>query len=354
VLVCIAVAFAKPKWNELEGYTFERYLADFHKSYTHDEFQMRKQIFERKLDAILKHNNDTTKTWKNGVNKMTDWTEEEFNRLLGYKMHALPERTKRTPFDFETPHALPTTVDWRTKGIITAVMDQGGCGSCWTFGTAETIESFYAMKYGVGNLPVLSEQQIVDCTPNPNDCGGTGGCGGGTPELAMAQIMQTGGLTSEADYPYVGEDQTCQYGPNTPPIAKLSSYTNLISNNYSSVLTAVALIGPMIISVDASSWGGYSDGVFDGCDQQNPDLDHVVQLVGYGTDTSAGDYWLVRNSWSEGWGENGYIRLRRTSTLRCGTDTNPQDGTGCNGGPPTVTVCGTCGLLYDVLYPVIA
>jgi len=65
-----------------------------------------------------------------------------------------------------------------------------------------------------------------------------------------------------------------------------------------------------------------------------------------------GDYWLVRNSWSSGWGESGYIRLKRESgTPRCGIDKKPSDGIGCDHGPPTVTVCGTCGVLFDALYP---
>jgi len=107
----------------------------------------------------------------------------------------------------------------------------------------------------------------------------------------------------------------------------------------------------MVINVDAQRWNFYSSGVFDGCDQKNPIIDHVVQLVGFGTDSSRGDYWLIRNSWSAGWGEDGYIRIKREKTPRCGVDTDPSQGTGCDGGPPTVTVCGTCGILYDTCYP---
>jgi len=245
-------------------------------------------------------------------------------------------------------------VDWRNQSIITAVKDQGACGSCWTFGTTETIESFYALAHGVGNLTVLSEQEILDCTPNPNDCGGTGGCGGGTPELAMAQLIHLGGQTSEKLYPYKsggGQDFKCHFSnQTTAPVAVLKSFVVLPSNQYMPILTAVATLGPMTVNVDASAWMSYEVGVFNGCNQKNPDIDHVVQLVGYGVDGSD-LYWLVRNSWGAGWGEGGYIKLYRSSTPDCGVDKNPQDGTGCNGGPPTVTVCGTCGIWYDVSYP---
>jgi len=246
---------------------------------------------------------------------------------------------------------LPPSVDWRTKGVVTDVKDQGGCGSCWTFGTAETIESFWALA---GNtLTVLSEQQILDCTPNPNDCGGTGGCEGGTPEIAYPQIIAKGGLSSEESYPYVGTDESCQTN-EINPVAKISGFVSLPSNQYSAVMNAVATKGPLVIAVDAGSWFGYESGVFDGCNQQNPDIDHCVQLVGYGNDPDQGDFWLVRNSWADSWGENGYIRVARYSFTTCGIDTSPQDGLGCKGGPSNVTVCGTCGILFDVNYPIIA
>jgi len=204
-------------------------------------------------------------------------------------------------------------------------------------------------------LADLSEQQILDCTPNPDDCGGTGGCGGGTPELAYAQIIKSGGLASEWTYPYTsyfGSAFSCQ---SKSKVAMLKGYTKLPSNEYEPIVNHLATVGPLAINVDASSWSAYESGVFNGCNQVNPDIDHVVQLVGYGTDTKLNmDYWLVRNSWSPSWGEDGYVRLYRTSSKRCGWDTRPQDGTGCNGGPTEVNVCGTCGLWYDTSYPVVS
>jgi len=316
---------------------------------------MRSAIFYKNLEKINLHNKDATKTWKEGINQLADWTVEERKSLRGYTPVYRPNKRTESLGEVLSIEALPVSVDWRTKGVITAVKDQGQCGSCWSFGAAETLESYWALA--TGNLMVLSEQQILDCTQNPNDCGGTGGCGGGTGELAYTQIMKQGGLTTEALYPYASYDGTnfqCTFNnKTTPPFAKLTGYKNLPSNQYNPVLTAIATVGPLDITVDAGTWSFYESGVYDGCDQQNPDLDHAVQLVGYGTDPSAGDYWLVRNSWASSWGENGYIRLARTSTLRCGTDTQPSDGTGCTGGPTQVTVCGTCGILYDTLYPIV-
>jgi len=338
------------------SYTFDEYQRDFGKK-TEDSFdyRYRKSIFESRVKKMIEHNIDETKTWKLAINKFSDRTPEELKAMRGAKIahkkfkNFLPEdKVKYNTMSFDVN--APVNIDWRTKGVVTDVKNQGGCGSCWTFGTAETLESYWALA---GNpLTVLSEQQILDCTPNPNGCGGTGGCEGGTVELAYARIIVMGGLSTEQDYPYQGIDESCQQS-QLKPYANLTKYINLPTNKYIPMLNQLVNKGPIAISVDASSWSDYGGGVFDGCDQQNPDLDHAVQLVGAGTDPTGGDYWLVRNSWGEDWGENGYIRLRRDSTLRCGIDTSPSDGDGCNGGPPTVEVCGTCGILYDGVYPVV-
>jgi len=351
VLACTVLATS---WEQLDGYSFEDYVAEFSKHYGAEEYAMRKAIFDKEIAAIRAHNKDTTKTWKEGVNKYTDATPEEFAALRGYTPTARPTISYNVPHVARSPSALPTTVDWRQKNVVTAPKDQAQCGSCWSFATAEVLESAWAIKTGV--LPTLSEQQILDCTPNPDQCGGTGGCEGGTAELAYARIIELGGLTSEALYPYVsgaGRDYTCK-NPIPAPVAKVTNYTKLPENQYDPLLSAVATVGPIAVSVDAASWGRYSSGVFDGCNKANPDIDHAVVLVGYGTDPQLGDYWLVRNSWGATWGEKGYIRLKRSATVECGIDKTPGDGSGCKNGPPQVTVCGTCGILYDTCYPIVA
>jgi len=357
-VVLVVLAFAeKTRWNQLEGYSFEKYLTEYNKEYSNDEYLFRKSIFETKLDSVRKHNQDKSQSWKKGINHMSDWTDVEFKRLLGYKKQlAYASKAKKT-FTYPKVNVkdLPKHVDWRDRAVLTAVKDQGQCGSCWSLGTAETVESHWALA--TGELMALSQQQILDCTPNPNQCGGQGGCSGGTAELAYAQIMSMGGLTTEWTYPYVsyfGSNAQCKFVFNTTrPFAKISNYVDLPPNEYLPVLQAVATIGPLAISVDASAWSDYEHGVFTGCNKTNPDIDHEVQLVGYGSDAVQGDYWIVRNSWSAHWGDRGYILVARSETPQCGVDLNPADGTGCMNGPPQVTVCGACGILYDVNYPVI-
>jgi cathepsin L len=361
LLALFAVTHAKTTWDKLEGYTFKHYMTEFGRTFpTEEEFIARKALFETRLAEMKRHNSDPTNTWKQGVNHLTDRTESEIRQLLGYNKaiaSAFPPQGQAWKADRADLLDVAPQVDWRDKGVVSPVKDQGRCGSCWTFAAAETLESHWALA--TGQLPILSEQHILDCVPNPNQCGGKGGCAGGTVELAYQTLMEKeGGLASEWTYPYrsyFADAFECSFNASkTPVAAKLKDYVVLPSNQYLPVLQAIATVGPLTISVDASAWAAYESGVFDGCNQTNPDINHAVQLVGFGTDPKEGDYWLIRNSWSPAWGEAGYIRLRRSLKPSCGVDNNPQDGTGCNGGPPSVTVCGACGILYDVVYPLVA
>lgn len=132
----------------------------------------------------------------------------------------------------------------------------------------------------------------------------------------------------------------------------VEGYMKLPKNSYKHLLKAVATVGPIAISVDASQFSEYESGVFDGCSSQEyVDIDHAVSLVGYGTDENEGDYWLVRNSWGEYYGEKGYIRIKRHSHPACKLDITPLDGSGCVGFSANEEFCGECGILSDSSYP---
>ena len=192
------------------------------------------------------------------------------------------------------------------------------------------------------------------CAPNPDSCGGTGGCYGSTAELAFDYVANSKGMFEEYQYGYTsysGQNAAC-LTPAANPVATIDGYVQLPQNDYSSLMNAVAEIGPIAISVDASSWGAYESGIFNGCNQVNPDIDHAVVLVGYGVEMGQ-NYWTVRNSWSPAWGEKGYIRLSRDANEDelCGIDTDPSDGIACAGETEPLKVCGTCGIIFDSAYP---
>ena len=158
---------------------------------------------------------------------------------------------------------------------------------------AEVIESFVAMN--TGSLLELSTQQLTSCTPNPNSCGGTGGCNGGTQELAFDYVTKNGGLTIESSYPYKDSDPGCSIPTTSSPAVTISGFVTLPTNNYTALMNAVAFIGPISVSVAASSWFSYSSGIFQ-CplNYLGSDINHAVQLVGYGEEHGI-KYWYVES-----------------------------------------------------------
>lgn len=347
VLASLLVSFASAIAPEsLHKYNFDLFLSEYKKEYADKkEYELRKTLFNTRVKEFIQHNNDPSTTYTLNVNKFADLSDSEITSFLGYNKHA--QRPLASGQSHPKPTSIADSLDWREKGAITPVKDQAACGSCWAFGSAETLES-HTYIHGGGNLPILSPQQFVDCAPNPNHCGGTGGCEGSIPELAYKWATGNGGLSSEKAYPYVGRDEKCKSGP--APVANVTGYVNVASNNYTAVMEALQY-GPLAITVTANPWMFYAGGIFNMC-SIDYGLDHVVQLVGYGSEGS-NDYWIVRNSWGGSWGEKGYIRIARDSTAPCGIDTTPADGTGCDGGPSTVKVCGECGILYDAVYPTV-
>jgi|EP00937_MAST-01D_sp_MAST-1D-sp2_P004882 cathepsin L len=362
-LLCfVGLAAARP-FSHDEEYSFDLFKKEFSKSYASDaEHATRESAFNANLRKIREHNADATQTWKMGMNMVADLTGREFAaRYLSAKSTgARGAFTAEHQRAFELAHAadvpvaaLPASLDWRTKNVVTPVKNQGGCGSCWAFSTAETLESHIAIQ--TGKLLTFAPQEFVSCAPNPQHCGGTGGCQGSTQWLGF-KYAETAGITLETSYPYTARTGTCDES-KIKPVANITGYVRLPANNYSALMNAVATKGPVAISAAAEPWQLYDSGVYNG--KCGTDVDHAIQLVGYGSgdaqNKKAGDYWLVRNSWGASWGEKGYIRIARfgetTAGEPCATDTTPGDGTACAGGPKTLEVCGLCGIMSDSSYP---
>lgn len=342
-------AFGIGPERDLSSYCFEEFVSEFGKSYSVSQEDHRRLIFAENKKVMIQHNSDKTKTWYMAPNKFMDWTNDEF-RLTRVRHNNKPSDhgTLSSAQHVRSSNAIPDSVDWRTKdGVVTPVKDQGGCGSCWAFSAVETFESMLAIATKKA-APILSPQQLVSCAPNPKECGGTGGCEGSTQWLGFNYTL-TAGLALEDSYPYTGTDSTCQ---KAPVVAINSGYVRLPTNSYSDLIDAVANVGPIAISVAAGSegWQLYGGGVYNG--DCGWDEDHAVQLVGYGTD-DGNNYWLVRNSWGDSWGEEGYIRIERFGDGKepCGIDTTPQDGGACKGETQPLKACGLCSILIDSSYP---
>lgn len=290
---------------------FNTFIQKYGKQYSIEEYDLRFDIFRNNLDKIRKHNAEPH-SWKMVINQYADLTWEEFKRdRLGLRpilKHNTPN-TLRVSHDLirlNTQTTLPSSVDWRNKGVVNPVKDQQQCGSCWAFSTVGSIESAYAIKYG--KLYSLSEQQLVDCSGSY----GNYGCSGGLMDDGF-QYAEDNALCSENEYPYTASDGTCR---SCKGLVKVKSFVDIPQGNETALQEAIA-IQPVSIAIEAdtSSFQFYSSGVYDdpSC---GLNLDHGVVAVGYGTENGK-DYWLVRNSWGSSWGDQGYIKIARGDN-RCG------------------------------------
>lgn len=191
--------------------------------------------------------------------------------------------------------------DWTGK-YTSAIKDQGSCGSCWAESAISQVESDAMREHGWTG--VLSTQELVDCT---SDGQGSyrNGCGGGNPIPGYQVLQALGGAASGWEYTYLGRGAPCAID-NYSKLVKVESYMNVGQHDEDAMKAYVSSTGPLSVCVDANSWGGYNSGIKTSC---GTSIDHCVQLVGYGTQGST-EYWKVRNSWGQGWGENGHIRLQ--------------------------------------------
>ena len=210
---------------------------------------------------------------------------------------------------------IPESIDWRSKGAITPVKDQGHCGSCWAFASTGALEAHNFRK--TGKLISISEQNLVDCC----DISGCNGCKGGIMDSAFKYIKDNGGIDSEDTYQYVAADDKCRYNPENNVGTDLGS-VRIEAKNEEELKKAVATVGPVSVAIDCpNSFFGYHGGIFNEPSCSSDHLTHGVLVVGYGTEEGH-DYWLVKNSWGEGWGEKGYIKMSRNTNNQCGIATH--------------------------------
>ncbi|MED6107200.1 hypothetical protein PIB30_011770 [Stylosanthes scabra] len=291
--------------------THEKWMEQYGKVYKDaEEKERRFQIFKNNVEFIESFNSAGDKSFKLSVNRFADLTVEEFKvSLNGLKKSSWPEapaELETTSFRHENVTDIPKTMDWRKRGVVTPIKDQGICGSCWAFSSVAAIEGIH--KITTGKLVSLSEQELVDCVR-----GDTEGCIGGYVEDAFRFIVKKGGIASESVYPYKGVDKTCKANEKETKehsVAKIKGFENVPSNNEKALLKAVAK-QPVSVYIQAGGhdFRFYSSGVFNGKCGTEPD--HVVTVVGYGKAKDGTKYWILKNSWGTEWGEKGYMRIKR-------------------------------------------
>ncbi|OVA20538.1 Peptidase C1A [Macleaya cordata] len=287
---------------------YERWRSHHTVSRDLKEKHKRFNVFKANVDHV--HNtNKMDKPYKLKLNKFADMTNHEFkssgyagSKVKHYRMLRGSPRVTGS-FMYENVSYLPPSVDWRKKGAVTDVKDQGQCGSCWAFSTVVSVEGINQIK--TKKLVSLSEQELVDCDNNDNQ-----GCNGGLMENAFEFIKQNGGITTEQNYPYKAEDGTCDALKENSHVVMIDGHEMVPVNDEDALMKAVAN-QPVSVAIDAEGqdFQFYSEGVFNG--DCGTELDHGVAIVGYGTTLDGTKYWTVKNSWGPEWGERGYIRMQR-------------------------------------------
>ncbi|CAI0447476.1 unnamed protein product [Linum tenue] len=297
---------------------YERWRSHHTVSTSLDDKHKRFNVFKQNVMHVHE-TNKMDKPYKLKLNKFSDMTSHEFkNAYANSKVHhhvmfrGAP-RGNGT-FMYENVRRVPPSVDWRKKGAVTPVKDQGQC--------VVAVEGINYIK--TKKLVSLSEQELVDCDTTENQ-----GCNGGLMEYAFEFIKETGGLTTEDKYPYHAADGSCDSVKEDAPVVSIDGHENVPKNNEDALLKAVAN-QPVSVAIDAGSpdFQFYSEGVFTG--SCGTELNHGVAAVGYGITVDGTKYWIVKNSWGAEWGEKGFIRMQRGISDKT----------------------GLCGIAMEASYPV--
>ncbi|KAL3276500.1 hypothetical protein HHI36_011880 [Cryptolaemus montrouzieri] len=323
-IACILVCTHAVSFFDLVQEQWDSFKVTHQKNYDSEtEEKYRMKIFMDNSHKVAKHNKLFALglvPFKLGINKYADLLHHEFIGLMnGFnRSKSLIGGNFEEPIKFIPPAnvELPDSIDWRQKGAVTKVKDQGHCGSCWSFSATGSLEGQHFRQ--TGKLVSLSEQNLVDCSRKY----GNNGCNGGLMDNAFRYIKENKGIDTEADYPYKAEDQKCHF--NRKKIgATDKGFVDIESGDEDQLKAAIATVGPVSVAIDASheSFQLYAGGVYYDSNCSSEELDHGVLAVGYGTDDSGQDYWIIKNSWGPSWGEEGYIKMARNKQNNCGVAT---------------------------------
>ena len=311
-LIVLLLALVLCNNDELLFQQFQKFMNKYHKKYSSiNEFLARFEVFKRNVMNTFKENN----SYQTGITKFSDLTYQEFAKIylnLNYDAMAM---ANFNPHIVKHTNAAPDAFDWRDKGCVSPVKDQGSCGSCWAFATLANLECLYYKGKGV--MKTFSEQMLVDCDTYDS------ACNGGLRKYSFTWLKENYGIMTDTDYPYKGYKSTCRSDASKYVDMKITGYKKLGSSSstwspvdedeikeflYETCVLAVAL--------NADPLQTYSSGILDKTSSQCPTsgINHAVALVGYGHDTASNkDYWIVKNSWGRSWGESGYFRIKRGS-----------------------------------------
>ncbi|XP_076429642.1 cathepsin R-like isoform X2 [Peromyscus maniculatus bairdii] len=287
-ILCLGLSSAATAPDPSLDAEWQNWKIKYEKSYSLEEEEMRRTVWEKNLKIIKDHNGENG-LGKNGftmeMNGFGDMTDEEFRKMMiDFPVRAHPRQEKKSIQKRYAGVVLPKFVDWRKKGYVTPVRNQGNCNSCWAFSVIGAIEA--QIIWQLNKLTPLSVQNLVDCS-KPQ---GNNGCVSGDTYNAFQYVLHNGGLEAEATYPYEGKEGQCRYNPKNS-IAEITGFVSL----------------PESIHHEPN------------CSSNS--LTHGVLVVGYGYEGNEMDgyhYWLIKNSWGKQWGRKGYMKIAKDWNNHCG------------------------------------
>ncbi|VUT28244.1 MAG: Cell surface glycoprotein precursor [Candidatus Syntrophoarchaeum sp. GoM_oil] len=286
----VAIAHEDVNLDEVEAL-----LDDLEISF-YDLYEIQHEIRDRNLN------------WTAGVTSVSNLSIEEKRALCGLEFDVLREisgPTIQVPVNLKMGSASYGTFDWRDvsgENWMTSVKDQASCGSCWAFADLGVIEAIVNIELDNPGFDLdLSEQHLVSaCCP-------AGNCGGGDPLDAFFYIQEDG-VPVEECFPYLADNSGCT------PCTDWEDGTWTIGDIYQVVpgtteayKWGLETFGPMVVALHASDdLFYYTGGIYEPLDGWGAEPNHAVVLVGYNDPEGC---WIIKNSWGEGWGNNGYGKV---------------------------------------------
>ena len=282
---------------------FQKFITKYHKRYSSmQEYLSRFQVFRLNFLETL---HSGPKTYLVGITKFSDMTRQEFFKQYlnsDFPISAFLPNVNSPIKQFKNA---PDAWDWREHNAIPSIRDQGSCGAAYAFSVVCNLESMYAIKKEV--LKSFSMQYLIDCDPN------NAGCNGGLIDSTWKWIVENRGhLMFEEDYPYTGTKGKCKADSSKYIDMTVTGYTK-VSSDEEEMKEVLYNTGALCVVLNGNPLQYYSGGVIDlSSSECNPyAINHMTNIVGYGTTTDGLDYWIGRNSWGKIWGEEGYFRISR-------------------------------------------
>nr|XP_020014814.1 cathepsin L1-like isoform X2 [Castor canadensis] len=314
--LCLAITVAVGQFDYRLDAEWLQWKTRHRKLYGMDEEGWRRQLWEKNIKMIDQHNQEYGQgkhSFTMAMNSFGDMTPEEFRLMMnGFQSE---KHTMEHLYQEHLATNTPSSVDWREKGFVAPVKNQHSCGASWAFSAAGALEG--QMLWKTGKLVSLSEQNLIDCSWSQ----GNEGCTGGLMDNAFQYVKDNGGLDSEEFYPYENRVNFCKYSPKYSA-ANITGFVD-IPRDESSLREAVATVGPVSVGIDTlpETFLFYERGIYFDPNCNSEESNHGVLVVGYGFEGEElynTKYWLIKNSWGEEWGIDGYMKLARDRNNHCG------------------------------------